>query len=65
MDLDPLDSDGHSLEFLVKRVDSSKWKINRLFPFEENVSTFRNAELLYIIEAARKQREEEDIAAGG
>ena len=27
--------------------------------------TFRNAELLYIIEAARKQREEEDLAAGG
>ena len=29
------------------------------------LSTFRNAELLYIIEAARKQREEEDLAAGG
>ena len=30
-----------------------------------NMFTVRNAELLYIIEAARKQREEEDLAAGG
>ena len=27
--------------------------------------TVRNAELLYIIEAARKQREEEELAAAG
>ena len=30
-----------------------------------NMFTVRNAEILYIIEAARKQREEEDLAAGG
>ena len=48
VDLDPLDSDGHSLEFLIKRVDSS-----------------RNAELLYIIDTARQQREEEEIANAG
>ena len=27
VDLDPLDTDGHSLEFLVKRVDSSRYQI--------------------------------------
>ena len=48
VDLDPLDSEGHSLEFLVRRVESS-----------------RNAELLYILEASRQQREEEEAAEAG
>jgi len=48
VDLDPLDSDGHSLEFLIKRVESP-----------------RNAELLYILDSARQQREEEELAAAG
>ena len=48
VDLDPLDSEGHSLEFLVKRVDSS-----------------RNAEILYILESSRHQREEEAAAVAG
>ena len=48
VDLDPLDSDGHSLEFLIKRVESSS-----------------NAELLYILESARQQREEEELASAG
>ena len=48
VDLDPLDSEGHSLEFLVRRVESS-----------------RNAELLYILEASRQQRQEEEAAEAG
>ena len=48
VDLDPLDSDGHSLEFLIRRVEGSC-----------------NAELLYILDSARQQREEEKLAGAG
>jgi len=44
VDIDPLDSEGHSLDFLVKRVENT-----------------RNAEILYILDSARKQRMEESV----
>ena len=66
-DLDPLDNDGHSLEFLVRyhNLFILFLLFILLFISPRRVENSRNAEIMYIIEQAREARAAASAEGGG